>query len=76
MSPKVTSGMYIAKSDQYFSVLSLLDLSTANRNCDHKILNIFLPPWLAQKNLLHCDDLKGWDRGVGREAQEGGDIDI
>ena len=23
-----------------------------------------------------CDDLKGWDRVGGREAQEGGDMEI
>ena len=23
-----------------------------------------------------CDHLEGWDREVGREAQEGGDMDI
>ena len=23
-----------------------------------------------------CDDLKGWDRESGREAQEGGDMEI
>ena len=23
-----------------------------------------------------CDDLEGWDRGGGREAQEGGDMGI
>ena len=26
--------------------------------------------------LMFCDDLEGWDREDGREAEEGGDIGI
>ena len=31
---------------------------------------------IAQGDQLHADQLEGWDREGGREAQEGGDMGI
>jgi len=32
--------------------------------------------WHRELSLVPCDDLEGWDRRWGREAQEGEDIGI